>query len=118
MLKSDRFYFLFIFLALFYTSEVAATHLRAGNIIVKRNSCSNYDYTITLYVYTRADRPVKFSMGGTAGNLNFGDGSKIFHPNEVDDPPIIGQADNGPIGEVIYPVQHTFPGPGTYTITY
>ncbi|MBI3482369.1 MAG: gliding motility-associated C-terminal domain-containing protein, partial [Bacteroidetes bacterium] len=116
MLKFVRFFFLFVPLVSI-SLAAQATHLRAGDITVTRLSCSSYRYRVTLHIYTRANVPVKFSSGNS-GELSFGDGSPIFHPHEVDNPPIIGQSDNGPIGEVTYPVDYTYPGPGLYTITY
>ncbi len=108
-------YFL-LFFAWFSFSEVNATHLRAGDITLTRLSCSSYQYRITLHIYTNVSSPVKFSQAG-AGNLDFGDGSNIFHPPEVDNPPVIKSEDGG-VGEVIVFVDHTYPGPGAYTIQY
>src|SRR5258706_8848336 len=97
----------------FFSIDANATHLRAGDITLTRLSCSSYQYTITLHVYTKWGTPVKF--GG--GTLNFGDGSKPLITQSRLNPPEIAQTDDGGIGEVIYPVNHTFPGPGVYTIT-
>src|SRR5258705_3818107 len=94
--------------------KASATHLRAGDITLTRLSCSSYQYTITVQVYSKWGTHVKF--GG--GTLNFGDGSKPLITKSVLNPPEIAQTDDGGIGEVIYPVNHTFPGPGVYTITY
>ncbi len=107
------FYFLLTVLVLF-SVKAKATHLRAGDITLTRLSCSSYQYTITLHVYTKWGTPVKF--GG--GTLSFGDGSKPLTTSSVPNPPEIAQTDDGGVGEVIYPVNHTYPGPGVYTITY
>ena len=104
----------FLFVLLLISFKASATHLRAGDITLRRLSCSSYQYTITLHVYTKWGTPVKF--GG--GTLNFGDGSKPLITESRPNPPEIAQTDDGGIGEVIYPVNHTFPGPGVYTITY
>lgn len=118
MLKLVRFIFLVGLLIGVSILRLEATHLRAGDITVKRTGdCGSYKYTITLHIYTRWVGPVKFSMGG-AGSVNFGDGSKIFHPQEVDNPPIIAYTKDGNVGEVTYPIDHVFPGPGTYIISY
>ena len=107
------FYSLLTVLVLF-SVKAKATHLRAGDITLTRLSCSSYQYTVTLHVYTKWGTAVKF--GG--GTLNFGDGSKPLITESRPNPPEIAQTDDGGIGEVIYPVNHTFPGPGVYTITY
>jgi len=104
----------FLFVLVLISFKASATHLRAGDITLKRLSCSSYQYTITLHVYTKWGTPVKF--GG--GTLNFGDGSKPLITESRPNPPEIAQTDDGGVGEVIYPVNHTFPGPGVYTITY
>src|SRR5882672_10109884 len=118
MLKLVRFHFLVGLLIGVSFLKSEATHLRAGDITVTRlGDCGSYKYTITLHVYTRWDRPVKFSMGG-GGSLNFGDGSKIFHPQQIDNPPIIAYTKDGNVGEITYPVDHVFPGPGVYIISY
>lgn len=114
MRKSFRFLLLFLFLACLSISKAKATHLRAGDITLTRSSCSNYQYTITLHVYTKWGTTVKF--GG--GTLNFGDGSKPLMTEARPNPPEIAQTDDGGVGEVTYPVVHNFPGPGVYTITY
>lgn len=117
MLMSVRSFLLILTLICLSLTIAEATHLRAGNITLTRLSCSDYKYRVTLHIYTRWNAPVKFSMGG-AGELNFGDGDPVHHPPQIDNPPIIGQSDNGPIGEVIYSIDHRFPGPGVYTLTY
>jgi len=110
-----NFGFISLLLVLVLSSFKAnATHLRAGDITLVRLSCSSYQYTIILHVYTKWSTPVKF--GG--GTLNFGDGSKPTITDARPNPPEIAQTDDGGVGEVIYPVNHTFPGPGVYTITY
>ena len=97
-------------------TEAGATHLRAGDITLKRVSCSSREYVVTLHVYTRVDPPyVSVVFGG--GTLDFGDCSKLV-TNPVPKPPVIAQVDNGGVGDVEYSVNHTFPSDGTYTITY
>src|SRR5882757_8933416 len=80
------FYFLLAVLVLF-SVKANATHLRAGDITLTRLSCSSYQYTITLHVYTKWGTPVKF--GG--GTLNFGDGSKPVITDARPTPPEIAQ---------------------------
>jgi hypothetical protein len=92
-----------------------ATHLRAGEITITRKSCSSLDFIITITVYTNQGSPIRFSNDGS-GELNFGDGSPIHHPPQKENSPVPGF---GPeFGTVTYSVEHTFPGPGLYTISY
>ncbi len=117
MLKFIRFCFSSMVLAALTTTVAMATHLRAGDITLRRKSCSSYAYTITLHIYTKFSAPVKFSQGNS-GQLNFGDGSKIYNPAEIPNPPLIAATDDGGVGEVTFSIDHTFPGPGAYTISY
>ncbi|HCW06498.1 MAG TPA: hypothetical protein DGG95_03925, partial [Cytophagales bacterium] len=95
-----------------------ATHLRAGEITVKRKNCSN-TFTITIHVLVKASGTAVHFSESNGGVLNFGDGSPIFHPTMVTDPNIIGvDADGFLIGEVKVDVDHVFPGQGTYIISY
>jgi len=112
-MRSLKLYLFLLVLAL-VSFKAGATHLRAGDITLTRLSCSSYRYTITLHVYTKWGTTVKFGNG----TLNFGDGSKPYITEPRPSPPEIAQTDDGGIGEVVYPVDHTFPGPGVYTITY
>lgn len=90
-----------------------ATHLRAGEITVKRVNCSSYTYDITVTVYTNTGSPVRF--GGTGEKIDFGDGTSF----EVGEQPNVDRPDLGPnIGTSGYTKRHTFPGPGLYTISW
>lgn len=111
-----RIYWLTFSLLCIGFTKVEASHLRAGNITVVRKSCNAKTYVITLHIYTRTNVSAKFGGGGDA-ILNFGD-NEFVRPEVISNPPIVGQSNNGPIGEVIYTVEHTYPGAGLYTITY
>ncbi|TRX61791.1 gliding motility-associated C-terminal domain-containing protein [Fulvivirga sp. M361] len=54
--------------------QLYATHLRAGEIIVRRDNCSANIFTITIIVYTDTGSDVRFGEG----ILDFGDGSDTF----------------------------------------
>jgi hypothetical protein len=116
MIRLIRFYFLLPLCSVFFPQKANATHLRAGDITVAHPSCSSLEYVITLHVYTRVDPPIVTVVFG-GGTLNFGDGTSLITQSRPN-PPVIAQVDNGGVGDVEYPVTHTFPGPGTYTITY
>jgi hypothetical protein len=90
-------------------AEAWATHLRAGEITVTRNSCNGLTFTITITAYTNTGSPVKFSDG----ILDFGDGSTPDRTPPIDNTPFAPG-----IGFVQYSTPHTFPGAGYYIISY
>jgi len=91
----------FFFLCFVHFSQ--ATHLRAGEITVQRNSCNGLTFTITITAYTNLGSPVKFSDG----TLNFGDGTTTQTPT-IDN--IIRPELGAGIGYVQYIAPpHTFP---------
>ncbi len=100
-----------VFFLIGLAHQSQASHLRAGEITVERVSCNGLSFRITITAYTNTGSPVKFSSGDL-GVLNFGDGT--FH-----NPP---QTENTPfstnIGFVKYTIDHVFPAPGSYTLTY
>lgn len=91
-----------------------ATHLRAGEITVKRVSCNGLTFRITITAYTNTGSPVKFS-DSNGGILSFGDCTSI-NPLETENTisPELGAG----VGYVKFETTHTFPGAGSYTITY
>jgi len=92
--------------------DVLATHLRAGEITLQRVSCTGLTFRITITVYTDTGSPIKFGDG----ELNFGDGSNPLITPSIDN---TLRPDLGPeVGTVSYTVEHTFAGPGKYTISY
>lgn len=129
ILNIKRFLFL-CFLALvglwLSATPSFATHLRAGNIIVKKiGNCNSQDYEITIVVFTSTvGTNVRF--GGDQDYLNFGDGSPIVLVPEIGPVPInelpVGatyEAGYAPgIDKATYTIVHRFRGPGRYTISY
>lgn len=111
-MKPWRFLIPVFLLLLVANQNVWATHLRAGEITVTRNSCNGLTFTITITAYTNTGSPVKFSDG----TLDFGDGSTPEQTPTRDN--IIRPELGAGIGFVEYSTPHTFPGPGYYTITY
>lgn len=89
-----------------------ASHLRAGEITVKRVSCTARQVIITITVYTNTLSPVLF---GGDGILDFGDGTSIVVPeirsDERDD-----LGDN--IGIAKFEIVYTYSGPNSYLISY
>ena len=65
---------LLIALVCSFFQELYATHLRAGEIIVRRVNCEGRTFEITVIVYTDTGSEVRFGEG----ILDFGDGSEPF----------------------------------------
>jgi hypothetical protein len=86
-----------------------ATHLRCGDISIKR--IEGFSYNITLNVYTNLSSPIKFGEGV----LSFGDGSpnQITPTQENSNRPDLGSN----IGFVSYSIVHQFPK-GRFKVTY
>jgi hypothetical protein len=96
------------------TIPVAATHLRAGEIQVKRINCSTLSYQITVVVYIDyVNTNVRF--GGDGDHLDFGDG-KIELVPDVSNYEIV-DAKSG-IGRASYTATHTFSDLGKFVISY
>ena len=99
-------------LVLITSPFVSATHLRAGEITVTRESCTSLTFIITITAYTNTGSNVRF--GG--GVLDFGDGSRPLTPPEIGN---TNRPDLGPnIGIVTFTTTHTYSGSGRYVISY
>lgn len=111
--KLKRFLYCSVFIALLAgLNEAQATHLRAGEIIVKRQNCTGLLFIVTIRVYVNTGSPINF---GGDGVLDFGDGESIIVPELTSIPrPDLGEG----IGYVEYSTTHTFPGPGRYVVSY
>jgi hypothetical protein len=92
--------------------ESFGTHIRAGEIIATLIDCQSNTYRLSLIGYTDTGSTVVF--GG--GIMNFGDGSdeQTFEAGNPD----VFQDLGDEVALNIFYVNHTFPGPGTYTIQY
>ena len=94
--------------------SVWATHIRAGEITLRRTDCTSLTYIVTINMYTDTGSPIRFGDG----ELRYGDGSPVHitqeRPNTF--PPQLNLPDA--VGFVTYSIEHTFPGPGRYIITY
>ncbi|MBX2945908.1 MAG: gliding motility-associated C-terminal domain-containing protein [Cyclobacteriaceae bacterium] len=104
----------FLLLQVIHVHDALATHLRAGQIVATRISCTGLTFRITVTVYTNTGSPVLF--GGEMDYLDFGDGTppKLVPetPNIID--PALGQG----VGTASFTIEHTYPAPGRYTISY
>lgn len=92
-----------------------ATHLRAGEIIVERESCNSLTFRITVTVFTNTiDTNVLF--GGEDDWLDFGDGVRIPVKPEI---PNTLRPDLGPgIATASFTTLYTYSGFQEYTISY
>lgn len=103
---------LFTLTAIAFFDDAHATHVRAGEVIAEKISCSSYRYRISvvLYVDTEGIEPGQ-------GTLDYGDGTfeeLQLRGVEPDYREYLG--DN--VEKVIYIRDHVFPGPGTYIIGF
>ncbi|MEQ9660503.1 MAG: hypothetical protein RLO00_20365, partial [Fulvivirga sp.] len=121
-----------LFAALGISTQVNATHLRAGEIIVKRVNCSGLTFEITIIVYTDSGPadPVLFGDG----ELRFGDendpdefvtfnviqnNTQVFrdeNDNETSVP--FGEDLGEDVSKAAFTIRHTFGSQGKYIISY
>lgn len=89
-----------------------ATHLRAGEITVTRESCTSLNFIITITVYTNTGSEIRFGDGV----LDFGDGSTPLRTPTIQN---TIRPDLGPnVGIVTFSTTHTYAGPGQYIVSY
>jgi len=101
-----------VFFLLAWATQLQATHLRAGEITLRRESCTSLTFRITINIYTDTGSPIRFGDG----ILNFGDGSTPLITPTIDN---TTRTDLGPeVGFVTFTTTHTFPGPGRFVISY
>jgi len=111
--KAIRLFGLGLFLLSFPVS-VWATHIRAGEITLRRLDCTALTFEVTINMYTDTGSPIRFGDG----ELRFGDGSPVFITPELPNtnPPGLGLPQG--VAFVTFSMEHTFPGPGRYVISY
>ncbi|MCO6358355.1 gliding motility-associated C-terminal domain-containing protein [Roseivirga pacifica] len=109
---------LLIFTAI--STDLWATHIRAGEITAVRISQSSLRYRFTLILYKDTGSPVQIGEGGI---FNFGQGRTIGPGRAaLEQESVDGSFDERVIGNetLISVIQfdHTFDGPGVYVISY
>lgn len=93
--------------------DVFATHLRAGEIIATRVSCTALTFRITVIVYIDTESGVHF--GGPGEYLHFGDSAVV----EIPDTGTTPRPDLGPnMGMATFTIDHTYSSGGRYLIRY
>lgn len=111
--KAGIVLFFIIISQFLFIQNAKATHLRAGQIVATRVSCTGLTFRIEIRVYTNTGSTVLF--GGDMDYLDFGDGSPRFLVPEQPNVPIPGFPG---VATASYTIEHTYPGPGRYTISY
>ena len=109
----QRITYLLILLFLFNSFSTLATHLRAGEIVVKQSNCNERTFVITLILY--GDMRSQVSPGSGGNLLNFGDGSLMSIPSGSFKTPSDLPEGTG-VFEFI--IEHTYVVDGVYSISY
>lgn len=94
------------------TSNVSATHIRAGEIIARRISNSSLEFEFSIIGYTDTGSTVKF--GG--GDIDFGDGTVLNVESEADPVVTINLGDE--VASNVFTIRHTYQAPGVYTVRF
>lgn len=111
MVKKLRWLISFLFF-LGTTTGAIASHLRAGQITVVRESCTSRDVFIIITVYTNTDSDVRF---GEDGIISFGDGvSRVVEGKDATPRPDLGPN----VGYVRVIIPYRYSAPGSYLISY
>lgn len=92
--------------------DAYATHIRAGEIVVRRASNSSSTYQFSIIGYTDTGSTVEF--GG--GEIDFGDGTSARLLDVATEGPFYIIEDE--VAYNVFEVTHTFQGPGRYTVRY
>lgn len=117
-----RITFLFLVFSLLAVLTASATHLRAGEITVRRDACNSLKFYITVTVFTNTlDTNVLF--GGDDDILDFGDESdpdKDGRPGIlIPETPNTARPDLGEgIATATYTIEHTYAAGSEYIINY
>ncbi|MCH6235528.1 gliding motility-associated C-terminal domain-containing protein [Cognataquiflexum rubidum] len=110
-----RFRYLFLFslcLLILSATQAYATHIRAGEITAERVSVQTLTYKITVVGYTDTRSSVIFGPGV----INFGDGREVSLNTESDF--VLVESLGNQIEKNTFVIEHTFQGPGRYTIWF
>lgn len=114
---SNAWRFIFVTLSFIFLMrlESLATHLRAGDIVVKPQNCGDRNYTITITVYTNSNSTVLF--GGEQDIIDYGDGTWDYVPQQ-DNVLRLDLDPEGTVSTATWTVDHKYGSPGTYIISY
>lgn len=98
-----------LLITLLWTFDSYATHIRAGDLTMKRTNDVSLQYEVTVILY----RDVTGVQAGE-GNISFGDGTE----NASVAPESLGFTEDGETEIIRYRVSHTFPSVGNYKVSY
>lgn len=130
-LIQKSFYLFFLFAGIFLRHSAQATHLRAGEIIVKRIDCGALTFEITIIAYTDSGPADPVTFGN--GELRFGDendpnaffpvpevqnNQAVFWNNGNPTVSLINEDLGADVSKVTFSVRHTFGSSGRYVISY
>ncbi|EAZ80326.1 T9SS type B sorting domain-containing protein [Algoriphagus machipongonensis] len=104
---------LFLLFFLIGLTEAMATHIRAGEIRVQRTSVQTLKYDIIVVGYTDTRSSVVFGPG----KIDFGDGRVVDGLNTESAFSLVTDLGNQ-IEKNTFVIEHTFQGPGVYTIRF
>lgn len=96
-----------------FIPSLYATHIRAGEITAELLACGQFTYRFTLTGYEDTESGIELGEG----RLFFGYGDPVTVPEEAFDRRFITVGEEE-IRISTYVFEHTFPGPGTYIISY
>ncbi|PWJ42849.1 T9SS type B sorting domain-containing protein [Sediminitomix flava] len=110
MLTIKKILFTFFLLSLNFLLcfEASATHIRAGDLSVRRIGNSSLEYEITVFLYRDFE-----GIPAQAGEISFGTGD-----SESVNPQSQGFINDGTTEVLLYQTTYIFPSPGWYDISY
>ena len=109
-----RYSFLSLTMLMGMSFSSLASHLRAGEITVERESCSSLTFRITVTVFTNTINTTVL-FGGIEDWLDFGDGTRMLVPEQANVlRPDLGEG----IATASFTISHTYSGNGSYIISY
>ncbi|MFP4089922.1 MAG: gliding motility-associated C-terminal domain-containing protein [Cyclobacteriaceae bacterium] len=105
---------LFGMLSTLLVQRANATHIRAGEIIAELISCQAYTYRFRIIGYEDTGSDVEFGNGeiyfGHGDPIELSTESESFVRTPIDNEKLIRRSE--------FVINHTFPGPGEYTISF
>ncbi|MGB1207379.1 MAG: gliding motility-associated C-terminal domain-containing protein [Chitinophagales bacterium] len=107
------------FLSLVWSSDLSATHNRAGEITYESAPLSGepFRYIFTITTYTRIQGGGAAAADRDSLDINFGDGTPITQAPRVNGNNNEGETVGNNIRKNIYKIDHTYPAPFDYVVS-